>query len=162
MDHAIIKKSPDCLLYKSLTNWLLSQAVPAEGSTIDADQVVFNEAAIGNADGDDDADGDAEADGDEGEDGASSGDEKMLIIPGDPDGSAVGNESQLDGWRHLHPGASPSTTAAGSQHSFSVQRRLLPSAGWIEFWDLSCLSSIKWVQTTSDAIVHFFQNHHLF
>ena len=75
----------------------MSQAVPAEGSTIDADQVVFNEAAIGNADGDDDADGDAEADGDEGEDGASSGDEKMLIIPGDPDGSAVGNESQLDG-----------------------------------------------------------------
>ena len=69
-------------------------ATVVDGST--ATHVVFADASMV-----DDDDGirdeeDEDDDGDDGEDGASSdGDEKMLIIPGDVDGSAVGNDSQI-------------------------------------------------------------------
>ena len=66
-----------------------------------ATQIVFAEPLDEGEDGRDEEEEDAE--GEDGEDGASSdGDEKMLIIPGDAvDASAVGAESQIDGWSQL-------------------------------------------------------------
>ena len=77
----------------------LKQNVPADGSTIETtDQVIFSEAILPhqNEEVREEEDEEEEEDG-EAEDGASSGDEKMLIIPGDVDGAGAGVESQMDG-----------------------------------------------------------------